>query len=261
MYQAGRPAPALHIAGLHKRFDAHVAVERIDLAVPRGCLYGLVGPNGAGKSTTMRMASGLLRPDAGVVRVEGVDVWADPIDARRRIGVLPERLALLDRLTTLELLHYVGLLHGLDRATVVDRADALIDVLGLDAHRGALVADLSQGNRKKVGLAQALVHRPSLLLLDEPFESMDPISALAAQRVLRRYVDGGGSVVLSSHVMPVVERCCDRVAVIHRGRIVAGGEIADVCAGRSLEQAFTELVGGREAADEEALWWFDTSSA
>jgi ABC-2 type transport system ATP-binding protein len=167
--------------------------------VPGGSFFGLVGPNGAGKTTTLSMAVGLLRPDAGRSQVFGVDVWADPVAAKQLLGVLPDGLALPERLTGRELLAYLGQLRGLDRATVAARASELLEVLELTEAERTLVTDYSAGMRKKATLATALLHTPRLLVLDEPFEAIDPVSAATIGTILRRFVDAGGSVVLSSH--------------------------------------------------------------
>ncbi|QXC63414.1 ABC transporter ATP-binding protein [Aquihabitans sp. G128] len=246
----------MEVRGLWKRYDQHVAVGGIDLRVPHGCFYGLVGPNGAGKTTTIRMMTGLLRPDAGLVWVAGHDVWADPPAAKARIGVLPDDVKLYDRLSGLELLTYTGLLRGLDPGLVADRTRDLLEVLDLVGAQDTLVVDYSTGMRKKVALAAALLHGPQVLFLDEPFESVDPVSTRTIREVLERFAGAGGTVVFSSHVMEVVERVCDRVAIVARGRIITEGEVDDVRGGRRLEDVFIELVGGREAGAG-ALGWLD----
>jgi ABC-2 type transport system ATP-binding protein len=249
---------ALRIRGLRKQFGQTVAVAGIDLDVPRGSFYGLVGPNGAGKTTTLSMATGLLRPDQGSVHVLGTDVWADPVAAKARIGVLPDGLRLFDRLTGLQLVVYAGLLRGMDREDVVQRAGELVAALGLDDAADKLVVDYSAGMTKKVTLACALVHGPRLLVLDEPFEAVDPVSAKTIRGILSRYVEGGGTVVLSSHVMDLVERICTDVAIIAGGHVRAAGRLDDVRAGASLEDRFLDLVGG--STDVKGLAWLHTSS-
>jgi ABC-2 type transport system ATP-binding protein len=234
-------------------------VAGLDLAVPRGSFFGLVGPNGAGKSTTLKMATGLLRPDAGTAVVAGVDVWQDPVAAKARIGVLPEDLRLFDRLSGHELLEFNGLLRGMDRSVVAARSADLLDVLGLVGAAGQLVVDYSQGMRKKIALACALLHAPRLLFLDEPFESVDPVSARTIREVLEHFTASGATVVFSSHVMETVERLCDRVAVMHQGRLMAVGSLDEVRGSQSLEDAFIRLVGGGDGG-RTALPWLDTSS-
>jgi ABC-2 type transport system ATP-binding protein len=247
-------APALQLAGLHKRFGETVAVDHIDLAVPRGSFFGLVGPNGAGKTTALSMAVGLLRPDAGTARIFGVDVWRDPVRAKALIGVLPDGLALPERLTGRELLTYLGLLRGMDAVTVARRAADLLAVLGLTDAERTLVIDYSTGMRKKIGLATALLHAPKLLVLDEPFEAVDPVSAATIKAILQHFVASGGSVVLSSHVMALVEQLCDQVAVLARGRVIAAGSLAQVRGSASLEQAFMDLVGVPTGSQKDLPW-------
>ena len=246
--------PAISIAGLSKSYDGKMAVRDLDLAVPRGSFFGLVGPNGAGKTTTLRMATGLLRPDRGTVWVDGIDVWGDPVAAKARIGVLPEELQLFDRLTGRELLTYTGLLRGLAPDVVDERAAQLIAVLGLEEASETLVVDYSHGMGKKIGLAAALLHGPRILFLDEPFEAIDPVSARAIRGVLERYTGSGGTIVFSSHVMALVEQLCDRVAVMHRGDLVATGAIDEVRDGRPLEDVFVDLVGAGEAVTGDLGW-------
>ena len=253
---AGVPALSLH--GLWRRFGDKVAVAGVDLVIPAGSFYGLVGPNGAGKTTTLSMATGLLRPDAGTVLVGGVDLWADPVRVKRSLGVLPDGVRLFDRLTGAQLVTYAGLLQGLDRPTVEGRTRDLLAAVGLTQDADTLVVDYSAGMTKKVALACALVHAPRVLVLDEPFEAVDPVSAANIREILHQYVDGGGTVVVSSHVMDLVQRMCDHVAVIAQGHVLAAGTVDEVRAGRSLEERFVDLVGGRISG--EGIAWLRTSS-
>lgn len=256
---AWAPPPAVSIRGLEKRYGSKVAVAGIDLDVPAGSFFGLVGPNGAGKTTSLRMATALLRPDRGTVVVDGVNVWSDPDTAKTRMGVLPEDNRLFDRLTGWELLTYNGMLRSMAADIVSARARELLDVLGLAEAAGTMVVDYSQGMRKKMGLACALLHAPRVLFLDEPFESVDPVSARTIRTVLTRYTGNGATVVFSSHVMDTVEKLCDHVAVLHAGRIVANGTTADVRGGRPLEDVFVELVGAGPDAGG-GLSWLGSSS-
>jgi ABC-2 type transport system ATP-binding protein len=246
--------PALEFAGLFKRFGDNVAVDHIDLEVPAGSFFGLVGPNGAGKTTSLSMAVGLLRPDGGTVRIFGRDVWADPVEAKALIGVLPDGMALPDRLTGREILRYLGLLRGMPREVVEQRAGELLQVFELDQAEGTPVVDYSTGMRKKITLATALLHSPKLLLLDEPFEAVDPVSAATIRTILQRFVAAGGSVIFSSHVMALVERLCDHVAVIAKGKVVAAGSLEQVSGGQSLEDAFVDIVGGHAGGAEGLAW-------
>lgn len=254
--------PALWLTGLVKDFRGRRAVDHLQLAVPAGSFFGLVGPNGAGKTTTLRMVTGLLRPDAGHVEIEGVDVWgspADQLEVRRRIGVLPEDPRLFDRLSAPALLRFTGQLRRLPAAVIEERSAQLLDLLGLTDAGGTLVVDFSQGMRKKIGLAAALLHAPRVLFLDEPFESVDPISARTIREVLDRHTAAGGTVVFSSHVMDLVERLCDAVAILNEGRIVRAGRLADVRGGRSLDDAFAALVGGAPALRGDLSWLASSS--
>lgn len=249
---------AISIRGLGKRFGPVIAVKGIDLEIPVGSYYGLVGPNGAGKTTTLSMATGLLRPDVGSVSVLGTDVWANPVAAKRVLGILPDGLKLFDRLTGEQLVVYSGMLQGLPRATAAERATELLAALGLSEASGKLVADYSAGMTKKVTLACALVHGPRVLVLDEPFEAVDPVSAATIREILSGFVDGGGTVVISSHVMDLVQRICTHVAVIADGLVRADGPLEQVRAGRSLEERFVDLVGA--STHVEGLSWLRPSS-
>ena len=214
---------ALEARGLVKRFGTKTAVDHLDLVVPTGSWFGVVGPNGAGKTTTIRMIVGLLRPDQGTIWVQGMPVWPDPTEVKKAVGVLPDDLRLFERLTGEELLVYVGLLRRLQRTSVLERTEQLLDVLGLRDAANDLVADYSTGMRKKIALAAALLHSPRLLILDEPFESVDPVSSKVIVDVLQHYRDSGGTIVFSSHVMDTVQRLCDHIAIVSSGQVCAGG--------------------------------------
>lgn len=250
---AGDDHAALSIRGLTKYFDGTAAIDHIDLQVAPGTFYGIVGPNGAGKTTTLSMISGLLRPDAGTVEVFGREVWQNPRQAKRFMGVLPDRLRLFDRLTGAEFLYHAGALRGLDRATIVKRSADLAAAFGLQHSLHRLVSDYSAGMTKKVAIAAAMIHAPRLLVLDEPFESVDPVSAAVVIGVLKRFTAAGGTVILSSHSMELTERVCDSVAVIVDGTVLASGSMDAVIGERSLEERFVELAGG-EAAVEDMEW-------
>jgi ABC-2 type transport system ATP-binding protein len=244
----------LRIVGLRKTFGATVAIDDVHLAVPAGACYGLVGPNGSGKSTTMRAVVGLVRPDAGVIEVCGVRVDVDVLATRRSMGVMLDPLQLFDRLTAWEFVELIGALRELQPATVRTRAGELFDVLDLSGDAARPIAGYSHGMRKKTALAAALIARPRILMLDEPFEGVDPVSTRAMRQMLDRFRAGGGTVVLSTHVMDIVERVCDHVGVIHHGRMVAAGPIDALRQGRRLEDAFVDVVGAPDV-DAEALEW------
>jgi ABC-2 type transport system ATP-binding protein len=251
-------ATALVVKGVTKAFGDTRAVDGIDLTVPAGIFYGLVGPNGAGKTTTLSMIAGLLRPDRGSIRVNGVDAVSDPLGAKRQMGVLPDRLRTFDRLTGRQLLHYYGVLRGLPSAVVESRTTDLARAFDLSESLGRVVSDYSAGMVKKVMLAGALIHSPRLLVLDEPFEAVDPVSSAIILDILKTYVAHGGTVILSSHGMDLVERVCSRVAVIVAGQVLAEGTVDEVRGELTLEQRFIELAGG--LSDVEGLEWLHTFS-
>nr|WP_230379224.1 ABC transporter ATP-binding protein [Microbacterium sp. ZXX196] len=242
-----------------KTYGGEPAVAGIDLTVPSGSFYGLVGPNGAGKTTTLSMIAGLIRPDKGAVSVFGVDAVGRSREAKRVMGVLPDRMRTFDRLTGRQLLHYTGALRGLDAATVRARADDLAASFDLGSAMGRAVSDYSTGMTKKILLACAMIHAPRLLVLDEPFESVDPVSAARLMGVLRAYVDGGGTVILSGHSMSLIETVCSRVAVLVTGQVLAEGTVDEVRGEMTLEQRFVDLSGA--GAEGGALEWLHTSSS
>ena len=249
---------AVEIRGLTKLFDDKVAVDRITLAIPSGSFYGLVGRNGAGKTTTISMVTGMLQPTEGTALIRGIDMWAEPLKAKAHLGVLPDGVHLFDKLTGEQLITYSGYLHGIDKETVASRVKDLLAAMDLTDAAGRAVADYSAGMTKKIALAAALIHAPSVLILDEPFEAVDPVSAANIQDILRGFVASGGTVILSSHVMDLVQRLCDHVAIMDSGRILAAGTVDEVRAGTSLEERFVQLVGGRTSS--EGLSWLGISS-
>jgi ABC-2 type transport system ATP-binding protein len=251
--------PAIKILGLRKSFGEKEAVAGIDLEIAAGSFAGLVGPNGAGKTTSLSMMTGLLRPDAGQILINGLDVWTDPPAAKAIIGVVPAEARLFDRLSGEEQLEYAGRLRGLPVGEARARAAQLLDVLDLTADAKRLVADYSTGMRKKAALGCALIHNPSVLFLDEPLEGVDPVSADSIRRMLTNYVGSGSTVLFSSHVMELVEQVCDHVSIISQGRIVATGTTEQVRGGRTLQQAFIDLVGSK--AGGEGLSWLGSSSS
>lgn len=234
---------SISVSAITKSYGEKQAVDHINLSIPSGVFYGIVGPNGAGKTTTLSMIAGLLQPTSGSVSVLGDDVWQSHEAAMVHLGVLMDGLSYPERLTARELFEYSGLLRGISGPTLHQRVDDLLAVLELDKTGQTLVVDFSTGMRKKAALGIALIHAPKVLLLDEPFESIDPISAYAIERVLKQFVNKGGTVVLSSHVMELVERLCSHVAVIAEGKILADGPIAEVANGASLYDRFINLIG------------------
>ncbi len=251
--------PALSLRAVTKTFGDLRAVDAIDLTVPAGSFYGLVGPNGAGKTTTLSIIAGLLRPDAGSVTISGVDARKRAREAKKLIGVLPDRLRTFDRLTGRQLLSYYGALRGLPGALVESRMADLARAFDLVDALARPVSDYSAGMTKKVMLAGAMIHSPRMLVLDEPFEAVDPVSSAVILDILGTYVAHGGTVILSSHGMELVERVCSRVAVIVSGQVLAEGTVDEVRGEGTLEQRFRELSGG--LGDVEGLEWLHTFSA
>ncbi|UBU08540.1 ABC transporter ATP-binding protein [Nonomuraea gerenzanensis] len=236
------PVPAIEVADLTQRFGSVLAVDRLSLSVPPGMFYGIVGPNGAGKTTTLTALCGLREPTAGTIKIAGHDLRTEREAALAQLGVMMDGLSLPERLTATEVLRYSAGLRGLDDGWRARAAD-LLEILGLDAVPRTLVVEYSTGMRKKINLALALLHRPRVLVLDEPFEAIDPVSAHSIEQVLKQYVDAGGTVLLSSHIMDFVERNCRRVAVVAGGRVLVEGPVAEVAAGSTLNERFIELVG------------------
>lgn len=245
---------ALAVRDLTKVFGQHVAVDTLSLDIPRGSIYGIVGPNGAGKTTMISMVAGLARPTAGRAWVAGHDVWEDPLPAKQAMGLLVDGVPVFDRLSGREYLQYLGGIRGLPQAEVEQRATELLDALGLADAGPKYIVDYSAGMTKKILLAGALLHNPEILILDEPLEAVDPVSGRHIQQILRRYAERGGTVVLSSHVMELVEGLCDHVAIIHQGRVLAAGHVDEVRQGASLVDTFVRHVGGRDL-DDDSLGW------
>lgn len=246
---------AVSIRGLSKSFGDKVAVNDVDLDIPAGSFYGLVGPNGAGKTTTLSMCTGMLLPQAGTISMFGLDVWTNIDEVKKIIGVMPQSDEIFNRLTGLQLLTYTGLLRGMKKDEVVARANDLLNAFDLKEAANKLVMDYSMGMTKKICLASAMIHSPRLLVLDEPFESVDPVSSANLKDILAEYVATGGTVIISSHVMSLVERMCSHVAVIADGSVLASGSLEEVAQGEDLENRFLELVGGRHEAAH--LAWLD----
>ena len=234
---------------LHKRFGAVVAVEEVTFSAPDGQITGLLGPNGAGKSTSMRMLYGLVRPDQGVARVDGVEVQADPLRARARLGVLPDALGLYPRLTARENITYFGQLHGMKADALAARVAALVELLDMQAVVDRRTEGFSQGERMKVALARALVHDPRNVLLDEPTNGLDVMSTRAMRELIRHLRSEGRCVVFSSHIMQEVSALCDNIVIIAEGRVVAAGSEAELLARAerdTLEDAFVALTGAAQ---------------
>jgi ABC-2 type transport system ATP-binding protein len=250
-------APAIELRGVAKRFGNKVALAGIDLAVEAGTVQGYVGANGAGKSTTVKILVGLLAPFEGEARVAGVDPRTEPVLVKRKIGYVPENAILFENMTVAELLLLVGRLHGLADPTIRARGEEFLDVFELKERLGSRLSTLSKGMRQKVLLTLALLHDPEVVFLDEPLSGLDLNSTLLVKELLRRLAQGGKTVFYCSHVIEVVERVCDRVAIVEGGRILANGTAAELAAQRgvaSLERVLASVTSrGDEAERVERL--------
>jgi ABC-2 type transport system ATP-binding protein len=260
-------SPAVETFSLVKQFGDFVAVDHIDLHVNRGSFFGFLGPNGAGKSTTIKMLTGLLAPTSGKLRVLGFDVSEQPMEVKRRIGVVPEDLNLFERLTGAEMLSFTGRMYGLRSDEIGHRAKELLDLMELQGEPKKLIVEYSHGMKKKLSLACALIHRPEILFLDEPFEGIDAIASRTLKDLLLRLTARGLTVFLTSHVLEIVERLCTDIAIIAQGKLLASGSLDELRKGIrmegdgqagpvSLEEYFIQIVGSTRASSEkEILEW------
>lgn len=242
------PTPAFEIEDICKRFGQTTAVDHVTLRVAQGAFLGLLGRNGAGKTTTIHMATGILRPTSGRVRVLGLDVTEHPLAVKRQIGVMPQEDSLLDYLTGPQYLQFVGGVYGLAPEVIAGRGRELADLLDLTPAAGTLVREYSYGMKKKLGLASALIHSPRVLFLDEPFEGIDPLAARTIRELLVGLPGRGITIVMTSHVLEIVEKLCDPIAIIDHGRLVACGSLSQLEAHHgafsNLEDLFVSLMGG-----------------
>ncbi|MGH9587693.1 MAG: ABC transporter ATP-binding protein [Acidobacteriaceae bacterium] len=261
-------SPAIATQGLTRRFGSFTAVDNVSFEVAPGQFFGFLGPNGAGKSTTIKMLTGLLEPTAGRIEILGKTFSADSLDLKRQIGVVPEGMALLTRLTASEYLRFVGRMYGLDKDTANKRTAELLDFMQLANEPKKLVADFSHGMQKKLALAAAVIHGPKILFLDEPFEGVDAIAAGTLKSMLQGMIHRGATIFLTSHVLEIVERLCSHVAIIHQGRLVANGSLDELRAGvastlpgedrqqkLTLEEIFLSTVGAESPEAAQELSW------
>jgi ABC-2 type transport system ATP-binding protein len=236
-------APAILVSGLKKFYGSKAAVDGVDLEVPRGSFFGFLGPNGAGKSTTIRMLTGLIPYDAGSIEILGYRLPQQDLDIKGRIGLVPDESLLFDRLTGVEFLEFVGRMYGLARPVALERAHGLMDLFQLQVDR-KIIAEYSKGMRKRVAMAASLIHHPELFLMDEPFEGVDAVGARLMKDILTDQVRRGATIFLTSHVLEVVERLCDRVAIIDHGKIAVCRSMAELrSGGETLEDVFVRMVG------------------
>ena len=239
----------IRLADLTKRYGKFTAVDNISLHVPRGELFGLLGPNGAGKTTTMRMIAGILRPTSGSISVAGIDLLDRPLAAKARLGFIPDRPFVYDKLTGGEFLRFAAALYGQQGAVVERRIDELLELFELTPWKGELTENYSHGMRQKLIICGAFVHRPELIVVDEPMVGLDPKSARLLKDLFRQFVDRGGTVLMSTHTLEIAEVMCDRVAIVYRGKVAAQGTMADLreqtaSGNSSLEDIFLKLTGG-----------------
>lgn len=254
---------AVETIGLTRRFDDKVAVDHLDLQVAAGEFFGFLGPNGAGKSTTINMLVGLLKPTSGTARIDGIDIWQEPLTAKARLGVLPEGMQLYQRLTAREFIRFSGTMYGVPKAEAQRRTEELLTLLDLTEAADKLIVDYSHGMRKKTALAAAIIHAPRVLFLDEPFEGIDAISGRVIRDVLGQLRQTGTTIFFSSHILEVVQRLCTQLAVIANGRLVAQGTMdelrhqAQTAENSSLEDIFLRAVGASsdEQIGEGRLSW------
>jgi ABC-2 type transport system ATP-binding protein len=243
-------SPAIAVLDLRKVYAGKTAVDGLSLEVPRGCFFGFLGPNGAGKSTTIRMLTGLIPPTSGSIELLGMRLPDQELEIKRRVGLVPDESLLFDRLTGGEFLEFVGRMYGLARPVAMERTRSLLDLFELAESR-KLIAEYSKGMRKRLAMAASLIHRPELFLMDEPFEGVDAVGARLMKEILQDQVRRGATIFLTSHVLEVVERLCDRVAIIDHGRIVRQGSMHELRGGTdSLEDVFVRVVGSSREFQE-----------
>ena len=246
--------PAVAIRDLRKVYGDKAAVDGLTLTVPQGCFFGFLGPNGAGKTTTIKMLMGLAPPTSGTIELLGLPMPERSLDIKQQIGLVPDESMLFDHLTGGEFIEFVGRIYGLDRSMARARADELLDLFELGHQPKKLIAEYSKGMRKRVAMAAALIHRPKLFLMDEPFEGVDAVGARLMKDILLDQVRHGATIFLTSHVLEVVERLCERVGIIHEGKLIAEGPMSEMRGtAETLEDAFVRALGMEHAA--ETLDW------
>ena len=241
----------IQVDHLTKSYGKTLAVNGLSLRVEPGEIVGFLGPNGAGKSTTVKIITGLIKPDTGRASVCGFDVVEQPLEVKKRVGYVPETPALYDSLTASEYLELISCLHHLDRNTAMARRRELLELFGLSTNAGQRLNEFSKGMRQKVVIAAALMHRPDVLILDEPLDGLDANTAMVVKELLKRLAAQGKTIMFSSHILDVVERVCTRIVIINHGKHVASGTAAEIRSAEgaaTLEEAFSRLTGVRDVS-------------
>ncbi len=254
MIESSSPEPLLHLSGLVKRYGGFTAVNGIDLTVNRGEIFGFLGPNGAGKTTTIRMVAGILEPTAGEIRLGAHSLRETPALVKQKLGYIPDRPFLYEKLSGGEFLRFVAALWGKEGAEVEARIDRSLEFFSLTPWKDELIESYSHGMRQKLLISSALIHDPELIVVDEPMVGLDPRSARLLKDLLRTFVDRGGTVFLTTHTLEVAEAVCDRIAIISEGEIIALGTMEELrtqagAGGAHLEEIFLKVTGGEEMAD------------
>ncbi|MBC7927535.1 MAG: ABC transporter ATP-binding protein [Bryobacteraceae bacterium] len=237
-------SPAIAVKNLRKVYGGKAAVDGLTLTVPSGSFYGFLGPNGAGKTTTIRMLMGLIPPESGEISILGFQIPQQHLEVKSRIGLVPDESLLFDQLTGREFVEFTGRMYRLPKKVARERSDELMALFELDTAGNKLIGEYSKGMRKRVAMAASLIHRPQLFLLDEPFEGVDAVGARLMKDILLDQIRRGATIFLTSHVLEVVERLCDRIAILNDGKLLVEGPIAELRSGaESLEDTFVRLVG------------------
>ncbi len=248
----------IRLIDLSKRYGRFTAVDQLNLEVPRGQLFGFLGPNGAGKTTTLRMIAGILKPTGGTVQIAGDDVQLNPMSAKAHLGFIPDRPFVYEKLTGAEFLRFVAALYGQEGKAIEQRMDELLELFELSRWKHELVESYSHGMRQKLIISSALLHKPEVIVVDEPMVGLDPKGARFLKDLFRGFVRRGGTVLMSTHTLEIAEAMCDRIAIIHQGRIVAEGTVGDIrdqtaSGDASLEELFLKLTGGGETRELSAI--------
>ncbi len=259
---------SIKTSGLTRTFKNITAVDSLDLSVKTGSLFGFLGPNGAGKSTTIKMLTGLLKPSDGSAEILGMDMYQDSVEVKRRTGVVPEELALFDRLTASEYLAFTGRMYGMEKPVIKRRTAELLELMGLENEGKKLIVDYSHGMKKKLAISAAIIHEPELLYLDEPFEGIDAVASSMIRDILNKMLEKNVTIFLTSHILEIVEKLCSDIAIIHQGKLVTHGSLEELRKGirfeheeegtvkKTLEEIFLSIVG-KGGSEKKTLSWLE----